>query len=149
MGAMTDAGPVVLFDGVCNLCNGAVQLILDNERDASLHFAALQSEAAAKLLANVTGESEARALRAGATGSGEPDSVVLVEDGRVYTCSTAAIRMARYLRAPWSWARVFALVPRPVRDAAYRFIARHRYRWFGRTETCRVPTPALKARFLT
>lgn len=140
--------PVVLFDGTCNLCNGAVQFIIDRERAPELKFAALQSEAGRGVLAEAVGDAEAAKLAGGATGSGDPDSVVLVEGGRVYTHSTAGLRLASRLRWPWSWCVVFFVVPRFVRDAVYRFIARNRYRWFGKEETCRVPTPELRARFL-
>ena len=83
-------GPVVLFDGTCNLCNGAVQFILDHERGGALRFAALQSGAGGALLERAAGVEAARALLAGASGDGDPDSVVLVEDDRAYTHSTAA-----------------------------------------------------------
>lgn len=125
----------MLFDGTCNLCNGAVQFIIDHERAPTLKFASLQSEAASELLG-------------APLGPGDPETVMLVEDGRTYTHSTAALRVARHLRAPWRWLVVFVVVPRFVRDAVYRWIARHRYRWFGKSETCRVPTPELRARFL-
>jgi predicted DCC family thiol-disulfide oxidoreductase YuxK len=136
-------GPIVLFDGVCNLCNWAVQLIIDRERDREpkLRFAPIQSDVGRSLLEGATG---AEAVR----GSGEPDSIVLVEGGEASTHSTAALRIARHLRPPLGWAFVLLVVPRPIRDAVYRFIARHRYRWFGKTATCRVPTPELAARFL-
>ena len=127
--------PVVLFDGTCNFCNAAVQFIVDRERDDALQFASLESAVAAELLADAPKARDA-------------DTIVLVEDGRVYTHSTAALRIARRLRAPWRWLTAFALVPAFVRDAVYRGFARRRYRWFGKSETCRVPTPELRSRFL-
>jgi predicted DCC family thiol-disulfide oxidoreductase YuxK len=133
------SAPVVLFDGVCNLCNGTVQFLIDHDRDAHLRFAALQSEAGARVL-----QAHGRAVP-----TGDPDSVLLVAGGHVYSHSDAALRIARLLGFPWSLAAVALVVPRFVRDAVYRFIARHRYRWFGREESCRVPTPALRARFLS
>jgi predicted DCC family thiol-disulfide oxidoreductase YuxK len=138
------SSPVVLFDGVCNLCNGSVNFVIDHERGTDLRFAALQSDAARKLVAAAAGEVAAREL----AGGDEPASIVVVEDGKVYTRSTAALRVARHLRAPWRWLAVFVLVPRPIRDAVYRWIARRRYRWFGKADQCRVPTPELRARFL-
>lgn len=141
---------VLLFDGTCNFCDGAVHFVIDHERGGSdLKFAALQSEGAEKLLLDAMGEERARAIRSGTDGSGDPDSVVFIEDGKAYTHSAAALRVARHLRAPWRWLRVFWIVPRPVRDAVYRWFARNRYRWFGKTDACRVPTPELKARFLS
>ena len=105
---------VILFDGVCNLCNGAVQFVIKRDRSARFRFAALQSAAAAPLL--------------GAAGSRQalPDSIVLVEDGRVWTRSTAALRIARGLSFPWSAAYALIAVPRPVRDWVYDLVARNR-----------------------
>lgn len=140
--------PTVLFDGVCNLCNGAVQFIIDHERSPALRFAALQSDHGEQLLTAAFGAARAKELRAGASDQGDPDSVILVEAGRGYSHSTAGLRIVRYLRAPWSWLYAFVVVPRPLRDAVYRFIARNRYRWFGKSETCRVPTPELRQRFI-
>ena len=127
---------VILFDGVCNLCNGAVQFVIKRDRSARFRFAALQSAAAAPLLA--------------AAGSRQPlpDSIVLVEDGRVWTRSTAALRIARGLTFPWSAAYALIAVPRPLRDWVYDLVAKNRYGWFGRRDSCMVPTPALRARFL-
>lgn len=131
------SGAVVLFDGVCNLCNGAVNFIIDRDPSARFRFAALQSDQAAGLLAPLGRVPEA-----------EPSSFVLVEDGRVYERSTAALRVARKLPGAWKLFYAFIIVPRPLRDAVYRFVARNRYRWFGKAEACRMPTPELRARFL-
>lgn len=132
---------VLLFDGTCNFCNGAVGFVLDHERAPELSFAALQSDAGRALLEAAAGEARARAII-------EADTVVLVEDGRVYTNSDAALRVARRLREPWRSLAALGVVPRPVRDALYDAFARRRYRWFGKTDECRVPTPELRARFL-
>lgn len=140
--------PVVLFDGVCNFCNASIQFIVDHERVPRLRFAALQSDLAATLLERVFGPEQAKRLREGATGDGDPDSIVLIEGDKGYTHSTAGLRIARYLRAPYRWAFGLVIVPRFIRDAVYRLIARNRYRWFGRSETCRIPTPELRKRFL-
>lgn len=129
----------MLFDGVCNLCNGAVQFIIDRDPKDVFRFASLQSERGAALLA----------AHGRTPPEGDPESVVLIEDGRVYEHSSAALRVARRLRGLWSLFYVFIIVPPFLRDAVYRFIARNRYRWFGKEEMCRVPTPALRARFLT
>jgi predicted DCC family thiol-disulfide oxidoreductase YuxK len=128
--------PVILFDGVCNLCNGFVQFVIARDPAARFQFAALQSDSARRLLARVDGLGQV------------PDSVVLVDRGRVYTRSSAALRIARGLPFPWSLARALIVVPRPLRDWVYDRVARHRYRWFGRKDTCMVPTPDLRARFL-
>ena len=136
---VTSEHPVVLFDGVCNLCNGTVQFIVDRDPAGRFRFASLQSEAGARVLREHGREPPA----------GDPDSIVLVEGGTLYEHSSAALRIARRLGFPWSLGVVGLAVPRLARDAVYRFIARNRYRWFGREESCRVPTPALRARFLT
>ncbi len=145
---MGDEEPVLLFDGTCNFCDGAVHFVLDHERGARLKFAALQSEEGGALLDRSATREQARILREGASGTGDPDTMVVVEGDRLYTHSTGALRIARHLRWPWRWLGVFVLVPRPLRDLVYRWFARHRYRWFGKTEACRVPTPKLRARFL-
>lgn len=139
-------GPVVLFDGVCNLCHASVQFILDHEAGATLRFAPLQSETARHLLEARLGREAAMDI----VGRDEraPGSIVLVHGAHGYTNSSAALRIARYLRAPYRWLSLLLVVPRPIRDLVYRWIARNRYRWFGKTEECRIPTPELRARFL-
>lgn len=139
-------GPVLLFDGVCNLCNQSVQLVIANERFPELRFVQLQSELGERLLTRAFGAAEAKRLLHGTTGA--PDSVVLVEGTRGWTHSDAALRVARRLRAPYRWLAAAVIVPRALRDVVYRWIARHRYRWFGKSESCWVPTPELRARFL-
>jgi len=132
----TEDHAVVLFDGVCNLCNGAVNFVIDRDPDAYFRFAPLQSDIGERLLEK--GEVSGAAL----------NSIVLVEDGEVYDRSTAALRIARHLTGPWPLLYAFIVVPRLLRDAVYDWIAANRYRWFGRRDQCRVPTPELKARFL-
>jgi len=126
----------VLFDGVCNLCNGFVQFVIPRDPHAYFRFAALDSEAAARVL------STAR------HGGPIVDSIVLVEDGVVYVRSAAALRIARRLGFPWVFGYALMIVPRPLRDAIYDLVARRRYRWFGRRETCMVPGPGVRERFL-
>ena len=127
---------IILFDGVCNLCNGFVLFVIRRDPAARFRFAALSSEAAARLLADA-------GVRAPL-----PDSIVLIHDGRAYFRSDAPLRIARGLTFPWPLLSVFLVVPRFVRDPVYDFIAARRYRWFGRREVCMVPTPELKNRFL-
>ncbi|MCP3144726.1 thiol-disulfide oxidoreductase DCC family protein [Pyxidicoccus xibeiensis] len=135
--AAGQTGAVVLFDGVCNLCNGAVNFIIDRDPTARFRFAALQSAQAATLLAPLGRVPEA-----------EPNSFILVEGGRVYERSTAALRVARKLPGAWKLFYAFVVIPTPIRDAVYKLIARNRYRWFGKADACRMPTPELRARFL-
>lgn len=130
------AHPIVLFDGVCTLCDGAVQFIIDRDPAAQFQFASLQSDTGRRL-----------AAEHGVDGSAL-DTLVVIDGGRAFVWSGAVIQIARRMGRPWSWATVLAVVPRPVRDAAYRFVARHRIQWFGQRAECRIPTPELRARFL-
>lgn len=127
---------VVLFDGVCNLCNAWVRFVIDRDPAGRFVFATLQGEVGRRLIAGRTGK--------------DPDlgSVVLLEEGKVRTRSTAALRIARRLRGGWPLLYAFVAIPRPLRDAVYDWIARNRYRWFGRRETCAVPTAETRDRFL-
>ncbi|WP_034339859.1 thiol-disulfide oxidoreductase DCC family protein [Deinococcus misasensis] len=128
--------PIVLFDGVCNLCNNSVQFILLNERTQKLHFASLQSEVGQSLIAQHW------------KGANLPESVVLIEQDRIYVQSEAALRIAKHLKFPLSLLGLFVVVPRPIRDAVYDWIARNRYRWFGKQDHCMLPRPEWKSRFL-
>jgi predicted DCC family thiol-disulfide oxidoreductase YuxK len=136
---LSDRPAIVLFDGVCNFCNGSVHFIVDRDPAGRFRFAAQQSPEGARLLRQL-GLPPAE---------GAPESILLVEGDRVYDRSTAALRIARRLRFPWWLLYGLIAVPRPLRDLVYGFIARNRYRWFGRTEQCRLPTPSLRARFLS
>ncbi len=139
--APTPPPAVVLFDGVCNLCNGLVQFIIRRDPAGRFRFAAWQSEAGQALLA-------ARGLPP-LTAGHDPDSVILVSGGQIYSHSAAVLRIAAELGWPWRLAAVGSLLPRAWRDALYRYVARHRYRWFGRQESCLLPTAALQSRFLS
>jgi predicted DCC family thiol-disulfide oxidoreductase YuxK len=127
---------VILFDGVCNLCNGWVRFVIRRDRGHHYRFAPLQSSVARRILAAAGVDPEAL------------DSVVLVEGGRAYTRSDAALRILRRLGRGWPALALLRVVPRFVRDIVYDWIAAHRYRWFGRQAVCMVPTPELRARFL-
>ena len=131
---------IILFDGVCNLCNSLVQFVIRHDPAGRFRFAALQSAAGQALLASQGLDASTIAL--------EPESVLLFSGGRLYSHSSAVLGIARRLGGLWRLAAVGWVLPRVLRDAAYRFVARHRYRWFGRQESCMMPTPALKARFL-
>jgi predicted DCC family thiol-disulfide oxidoreductase YuxK len=129
-------GPVVLFDGVCNLCNGSVRFVVRHDRRGRFRFASLQSEAGQAL------------LRRHGLDPADLFSVVLVDGGRVTTRSDAALDVARGLGGAWRAAGLLRAVPRPVRDRVYDWVARNRYRWFGRRDACMLPSPELRARFL-
>lgn len=136
LAATVDDGPVLLFDGVCNLCTGAVQFVIEHDRHERIRFASLQSGLGAVVRDRLGLPSD------------ELDTVVLVEDGGAYTKSAAAIRVCELLGGPYRLATVGWLLPRRVRDRLYDVVAEHRYGWFGRTDQCMVPTPELRARFV-
>ena len=127
---------LILFDGVCNLCHGFVQFVIARDPGGRFQFGALQSAAARRILDLHHAPDPL------------PDTIVVVEEGRIYTRSTAALRVARSLTFPWPLAAVLLAVPRPLRDAVYEFVARHRYQWFGRRDQCMVPPPEIRSRFL-
>jgi predicted DCC family thiol-disulfide oxidoreductase YuxK len=134
---MANDHPIVLFDGVCNLCNRSIQLIIPRDPEGRFRFASLQSDLGRELRARLG--IDPRAV----------DSVILVEGDRWYQESDAALRIARGMGGAWRWLWALRLVPPFLRDGAYRTIARNRYRWFGRQETCWLPTPELRGRFLS
>lgn len=144
----TSEGAIVFIDGACNLCNHAVQFVIDHESAPTLSFVSLQSPVARDLLGRVFAEREIDAIVRGATGSGDPDSVVVIDGDTGLTHSDAALYVAGHLQMPYRWLSALRVVPRGVRDTVYRWIARNRYRFFGKSEVCRIPTPALRARFL-
>lgn len=127
---------VVLFDGVCNLCTWSVQFILRRDPQGYFRFAALQSPVGQQLL-QMHGYS-----------STVLSSVVLIEQDRVYTSSDAALRIARHLNGWWPFVNLLRVVPRPIRDTIYQWIATHRYRWFGQRDTCMIAPPGARDRFL-
>lgn len=127
---------ILLFDGVCNLCNSAVAFIIDRDPEGHFLFAPLQSELGRTLVANCALDPD------------QLDSLVLVEDGICYRKSTAALRIATRLRGGWRMAGIFKVIPRALRDPVYDIIARHRYRWFGKRESCRIATSDEQSRFL-
>ena len=140
---------VVLFDGVCNFCDASVNFIIEHDKTGYFKFAPLQSGEGSRLANEFGFESAAAPQEATESDLVPIDSVILVEDGKAYTHSTAALRILKRLGAPWSWLYLFVVVPRPVRDWAYRLFARYRYRIFGRKDQCMLPSPEVRARFLT
>ena len=128
--------PILLFDGVCNLCNHSVQFVIKRDKDGLFRFAALQSDIGKSVL--VKHQLSTVSL----------DTVVLIDQGKAYTRSSAALHVLRHLGSPWSILTVFLLLPKGLRDMVYNFIAKNRYRWFGKEESCMIPTPELKNRFL-
>ena len=127
---------LILFDGVCNLCSFWVRFVIRRDPKKEFRFAPLQSAA---------GQETLRRL---ALGGGEPHTMVFVEEGKAYLKSSAALRIVRRIGGLWPLVFVFIVIPAPARDFFYDWVARNRYRWFGRKETCVAPTPDLKDRFL-
>jgi predicted DCC family thiol-disulfide oxidoreductase YuxK len=130
--------PLMLFDGVCNLCNAAVQWVIERDARGQIRFASLQSEAGRQALREALGDGAGRL----------PDSFVLIDAHGVHSESSAALAVAGHLGWPYRLLTGTRIVPRFVRDAVYRLVARNRYRWFGRRDTCMLPTPHLASRFL-
>ncbi len=127
---------LLFFDGVCNLCNGLVQFIIRHDRRKRLHFATLQSEVGIRFLS-------AHGLATADIGTS-----VYWRNGEALTRSTAALNVARDVGGVWALAFGLMIVPRFIRDAVYYLVARKRYRWFGKRDTCMLPSPELRARFL-
>lgn len=141
MNELNVTGPLLLYDGVCGFCNKSVQLILKHDKQKAMRFAALQSQLAMKILAQYPELSGV-------------DSVVLVEPGpglhrqRVHIRSDAALRIASYLGGVWRLALAAYIIPRPIRDRLYDMFARRRYRIFGKYDSCMLPAPDERSRFL-
>lgn len=133
---MKSATAIVLFDGVCNLCDQSVQFIIQRDPKQRYQFAPLQSDLAKEL------------LQEHQLNPKDLERAVLIENGKAYTHSTASLRVVRHLSGAWPLLYVFILVPRFIRDAVYRWVARNRYRWFGKKEACAMPTAENRARFL-
>ncbi len=130
-----NASSIIFFDGVCLLCNTSVRFVLKHDKKNVFRYAALQSDFAKRTLASFT---ETEGL----------DSIVLLENGRVFTKSEAALRIAGRLRFPWRLLRVFLMVPARVRDAFYDLMAAKRYRWFGKLDRCPLPPAGYRSLFL-
>ncbi|WP_312912053.1 thiol-disulfide oxidoreductase DCC family protein [Natronosalvus caseinilyticus] len=128
--------PILLFDGICNLCNGFVQFVVPRDTDEQFYFASIQSDVGKALCAEHGLPTD------------ELESVVLIEGEDSYVKSGAIIRTASHLGGIYALLSPFRFVPRPVRDWAYDFVANRRYRWFGKKEQCMMPTGDVQSRFL-
>ena len=132
----TPQNGVILFDGVCNFCNSSINFVMDRDPSGFFKFGALQSEEGIALLKKAGYQSEYL------------DSVLLLQDGHVYRDSEAALRITRKMTGLWPLMFGFIIVPRVIRDAVYNWIARNRYRWFGKMDSYRMPTPEIRSRFI-
>lgn len=134
---MENGKKIILFDGVCNLCNGSVQFVIKRDKKDRFRYAALQSEVGQQLVQERHIDTK------------EVDSIILIEPGVAYfTKSDAALEIAKDLGGVWRLMALFHWVPRSIRNFVYDFVARNRYKWFGKKEACMVPTPELQAKFL-
>ncbi len=127
---------IILFDGVCNLCKSSVQFVLKRDKKARFRFGSLQGQFGLKFL-------QQHNLPAG-----KFNSFILIEDGKLYTRSTGALRVLKYLDGGWSLLYALTIIPAFIRDYIYNWISANRYRWFGKREECMIPGPELKKRFL-
>lgn len=129
------ANPIILFDGICNLCNGFVQFIIKRDKKAMFMFGALQSEKVSELLSSQN------------ISVAKMESVILIEEGKIFQKSDAGLKIISRL-PHWGWTKIFFIVPKIIRDFFYELIAKYRYKIFGKKESCMIPTPELRARFL-
>jgi len=127
---------IILFDGVCNWCNAWVNLTIAHDPHGKFKFGTLQSEQAQQILKVLQLPTE------------DFETFLLLEHGRIYTKSTAALRIVKHLSGFWPLFYLGIMIPRPLRDALYDYIARHRYEWMGKADTCYIPTPAEHDRFV-
>jgi predicted DCC family thiol-disulfide oxidoreductase YuxK len=128
--------PIILFDGVCNLCNRSIQVIIKSDRRKIFRFASLQGKLGQEVLKKYQLPAD------------QFHSFILLEGDRIFTRSTGALRIFRELGGGWKLLYGFMIIPRFIRDAVYNFVSRNRYKWYGKREECMVPTPELKERFL-
>jgi predicted DCC family thiol-disulfide oxidoreductase YuxK len=132
---MIDDSSIILFDGVCNLCNGFVQFVIRNDKAKKFKFGSLQSANAQQLLTKYDITNELK-------------TVIFILQGKVYYKSTAALKILKQLNFPLPILYCLILVPKFIRDYFYDIISRNRYKWFGQKETCMIPTPELRSRFI-
>lgn len=131
----SNTNPVILFDGVCNLCNSSVQFVIKHDPKKKFRFASIQGDYGQQVLKQF---------------HLPPDSLnsfILLEDNQIYTHSTGALKVAKQLSGAWPLLYVFIIIPPFIRNVVYQFIANNRYKWFGKKESCAIPSPELKALF--
>ncbi len=127
---------IVIFDGICNFCNGAVNFIIKRDPNAKFAFTPMQSPLAKELMAQYKIDNVGI------------DTFVLIKDGQCLVFSSAALEISKGLSGYWYLFNLFKLVPSPIRDVIYKLFARNRYRLFGKTDSCMVPSPDVKSRFV-
>jgi predicted DCC family thiol-disulfide oxidoreductase YuxK len=133
---MSNNYKIILFDGVCNLCNGAVTYIIKRDKKNVFKFAALQSEIGQQLISKFNIDTS------------KVDSIILIDGEKHYTKSSAALHIAKQLSGAYPLLFGFMVVPKFIRNSVYDYIAKNRYKWFGKKESCMIPTVELKSKFL-
>jgi len=136
MNQLSTGNKIILFDGVCNLCNNSVQFIIKRDKKKQFRFASLQGNFGQEFLKKYSLPAD------------NFNSFILLEDKKIYTRSTGALRMLKHLGGGWSLFYAFMILPKFIRDGIYNWIAKNRYKWFGKKDACMIPTPELKERFL-
>ena len=131
-----DQKTIILFDGICNLCNGSVQFILKRDKNEKFLFASLQSDASKNILLQYNVKKNSL------------DSILIIEDGQVYDKSTAVLKISRHLNWPWTMFSIALHLPLGIRDSVYDFVGRNRYKWFGKKDSCTMMIPEYKNRFI-
>ncbi|PVW15613.1 thiol-disulfide oxidoreductase DCC family protein [Marixanthomonas spongiae] len=127
---------IILFDGVCNLCNSSVIFAIKRDKNDVFRFAALQSEIGEELTSKLNIDTS------------KTDSIILIDGDAHYEKSSAALCIAKHLSGGWPLLYAFIIIPKFIRDSVYNFIAKNRYKWYGKKESCMIPTPELQAKFL-
>ncbi|MDT0551737.1 thiol-disulfide oxidoreductase DCC family protein [Urechidicola vernalis] len=128
--------PLILFDGICNLCNSSVQFVLKKDKNKQFIFASIQSDAAKEILLQFS------------KNNSDLGSIFLIHKDHLYTKSSAILRIGKLLGRFYSLAIIFWVVPKPIRNWVYDYIAKNRYKWYGKKDECMIPTPEIKSRFL-
>lgn len=131
-----NAEKIILFDGVCNFCNSSVNFVIKRDKNSVFKFAPIQSERAQEILSSADDSFK------------KLDSFILVDDGKLYTKTTAALRVCKSLPGLWPLLYAFIIIPAFLRDPFYNLIAKYRYQWFGKADNCMIPTPEVRAKFL-
>ncbi|OAB77960.1 thiol-disulfide oxidoreductase DCC family protein [Cochleicola gelatinilyticus] len=132
----TEKHSIILFDGVCNLCNSSINFVIRHDPKNRFQFAALQSEIGASLTEEFTIDPN------------DTDSIILIENNTAYVKSTAALRIAKGLSGAYPLLYAFIIIPTFIRNKVYDYVAKNRYKWYGKKDSCMIPTPELKSRFL-
>ena len=133
---MNQEHPVLLFDGVCNLCNNVIQFVIKHDKQRLIRYASLQSKIGIEIQKRFGHD------------VGNLDTVVLVVNNTILTESTAILNIMLLFGMPWKLLYILIIIPKPIRDIMYRVVAKNRYRWFGKKDSCMIPTPELRSLFL-